>query len=298
MTKKIPDQSTKVLLDKFSTLDMAAWQRREEDFQAFHIGLFYYLEGKRALHHKILCEVLNDSKPVSIKVDDWCRTVDYQYSLAPLSSIGSMKMGGRFNIGGDIDPQSFPPFPALYIAEDYEAAYAEKFGTTVHPEVANGLTGHELALRKPASFSSVKLRLDINNVFDLTRAVNLKHFVQLISSYKMPANLVTIAKRLGIKPPYLVKDVAQLRKVLLDKRWKHHPTQLEIPANSQVFGRLLRDSGFQGVLYPSTKATGKNCIALFTENISGSDSFVELMDTPPAGVKCTKLCSDNWSDGF
>lgn len=45
----------------------------------------------------------------------WQRAVKYRYSLAPLSTKGSLvDPGGRFNIGA-IDPSRFPLFPALLL---------------------------------------------------------------------------------------------------------------------------------------------------------------------------------------
>jgi hypothetical protein len=35
--------------------------------------------------------------------------------------------GGRFNIGADLSPGAFTPFPARYIAANYEAAFRQRF---------------------------------------------------------------------------------------------------------------------------------------------------------------------------
>jgi len=51
----------------------------------------------------------------------------------------------------------------------------------------------------------------------------------------------------------------------------------------------------EGVLYPSAKGR-KKCLAIFTENLDGSDSFVELADPAPPGVPHTRLDSDNWEE--
>ena len=68
------------------------------------------------------------------------------------------------------------------------------------------------------------------------------------------------------------------------------PAQFEVPANSQVFGRMLIEAGFEGVLYPSSKGAGK-CIALFPEVLVNSESYVELSDPTPAQLGHRRLDS-------
>ena len=69
--------------------------------------------------------------------------------------------------------------------------------------------------------------------------------------------------------------------------------QFGIPSNPQIFGNLLRNSGFEGVLYPSLKGN-ENCLAVFPENLTGSDSFVELAGAAPPGVSNIGLDSETW----
>ena len=42
-------------------------------------------------------------------------------------------------------------------------------------------------------------------------------------------------------------------------------------------------AGFEGMRYPFTKGQ-HNCIAVFLNNLDGSDSYIELFDEPPSGV--------------
>jgi hypothetical protein len=74
-----------------------------------------------------------------------------------------------------------------------------------------------------------------------------------------------------------------------------YPSQYEIPANPQVFGRLLLDAGFDGVLYPSTKGP-KSCIALFPDNFARSDSYLEVADEGPPSAGVLRLDSSTWQD--
>lgn len=283
------DQSRVILLDQFSDANLSQWNRISALHDEYHVKLFYHLESLRNIHHKVLRDTLRAQKSSSIVVEKWWRIVDHKYSNNPLSSLGSLRNGGRFNIGNDLN--NFKPFPVLYIAENETTAYNEKFGQTV---AANNLTSNELALRSTSSYTAVRLKLNLNNIFDLSHANNLSEFVKIISTFYLTAELKELAKQIGIKPPYLVNEATKLKRVLLDNSWRYYPVQHDIPANSQLFGRLLKDAGFEGVLYPSTKSQGGKNIAIFCENLEKSNSFISLQDTPPDTVKYAKLDSSTW----
>jgi hypothetical protein len=90
-----------------------------------------------------------------------------------------------------------------------------------------------------------------------------------------------------------VRNTSELKKTMLAPNWRYYPAQYGIPANSQILGRLLRDAGFEAILYPSTIGVG-NCMAVFPENLAHSNSFVELMDDPPSSVKLRRLDQQSW----
>lgn len=282
---------TSIFLDKFTRADLAEWTQFSKDMDEFNVRLFYHLEGLRAFHHKELCESLASVKGVAIKANDWCRIVDFQYSDHPLSAKGSVIKGGRFNIGNNLDGDVFSPFPALYIAEDEDTAEIEKFGAK---KSSTGLESYEVALVKKGSYSKLDLNFELGNIFDLTNAANLNDFVDIISKFKMPAELVELAKRVGLKPPLLVRDAEGLKATLITHTWQYSPSQFGIPANSQIFGRILKEAGFEGVLYPSSKKASRKCVAIFTENLDGSDSFIELANPAPSSIKIIRLDSKNW----
>ena len=291
---KDTDKNSLILLDQFTQNDLRTWQRMSDGFDSFHIRLYYHLEGLRNAHHEALCEAIQNARSTSIELTRWVRIVDYRYSLEPLSPAGSIVKGGRFNIGNDINPSQFPPFPALYIAENYNTAYAEKFGV---PESVkfDGLSGHELALRKPTSFSSVNILGKLNNLFDISKTANIREFVNIIKRFEIPTELKVLAKKLGMSPPYNLTEIAQLKQSLLLNNWRAWPVQMQLPANPQIFGRLIMEAGFEGIIYPSIKGKGK-CIAIFPENLAGTDSYVELSDKAPDGVVHMKLDAGTWVD--
>jgi len=277
-----------VELEKFTTADLRTWQRQSENLEKYHVQLYYHLEGLRSLHQVQLSEALSEAKLAELVLDDWVRILDYQYSLEPLSTAGSLIRGGRFNIGNDLDPAKFPTFPALYLAEDYQTAYEEKFGTV--PPTELGIEGHEFALRQPYSFSAVKILGKAFNLFDLRSASSLRKFVEIISNFEMPSELKELARSVGIRGPLLVTKPGELKNSLLAHNWRMYPAQYEIPANSQAFGRLMLKSGFDGVIYPSTKGP-RNCLALFPTNFAESESYVEVTDKTPPGASKLKLDS-------
>jgi len=151
-----PTKQTEIILDQFSTADLRAWQKASDSIEEFHVRLYYHLEGLRNVHRREIIKSLQSATLICEELERWVRIVDYKYSLKPLSAMGSLISGGRFNIGNDINPSAFPPFAALYVAENYSTAHAEKFGIPDTDE-RDGLSGSELALRKPSSFTSVNI---------------------------------------------------------------------------------------------------------------------------------------------
>lgn len=115
-----------VELERFTDADLRTWKRQAEDLERYHVQLFFHLEGQRALCHEDLCDALRQSAPASIVVDRWARIVDYKYSLQPLSAAGSLVHGGRFNIGGDLDPGKFPVFPANFSGSESHVELADE----------------------------------------------------------------------------------------------------------------------------------------------------------------------------
>jgi hypothetical protein len=206
--------------------------------------------------------------------------------------VGSVAKGGRFNIGSDLDPAQFVPFPALYLAANYETAYAERFGGPIIAS-AGAFSGQEYALRRPGSFSAVRLSGEVHQIFDLRQVRVLERFVDVVRRFPMPDDLKQLAKELARRSPWLITKSSQLRQSLLARDWRAWPVQHGIPANSQVFGRLLLEAGFEGVVYPSSRGDDL-CLALFPTALAASDSHVELVDQAPNAV-ISRLDSTSWS---
>lgn len=282
-----------VELEKFSQSDLRTWQRHAENLERYHVQLFYHLAGLRALVYGQLAHALANAGTTELSLDKWVRIIDYKYSLQPLSATGSLLHSGRFNIGRDLDPLAFPVFAAVYLAENFDTAYEERFGLPGSKRAK--IQAHELALRRPGSFTSVNVSGRVLNLFNLRTTRCLSEFTNLISAFQVPDALKQLARSLGIQGPLLARTALQVKKSLLAKDWRLYPSQYGIPANPQVFGRLLLDAGFDGVIYPSTKGP-RNCVALFPDNFARSESFVEVIDEGPRYSGSLRLDASTWRD--
>lgn len=126
------------------------------------------------------------------------------------------------------------------------------------------------------------------NLIDLDDGNTLRRFAKVIGGFRMPPDLIRLAREARVPKPYLITTPAQLKKQLLSSSWRLNPSQFGIPANSQVFGRLVRDAEIDGILYRSARGPGQ-CIALFADKLTLSDSYVELADPAPRDVRLARL---------
>jgi RES domain-containing protein len=220
----------------------------------------------------------------------WSRIVDYRYSLEPLSDVGSLRGdGGRFNIGAELSPGTFTPFPALYVAEDYGTAFSERFGRSERIKT-RALSSDDLALRSPDSFTQVRLNGSVEQLIDIGDLNSLTPFTEILKDFQVPKVVLKIARQLGLRQTlWLIRSPSMLQRKLLDRNWRMVPVQFDLPSNSQIFGRLALAAGIHGIVYPSTKQAGERCMALFTQNWRNSTSFVEVSDPIPEGATKTRV---------
>ncbi len=280
------------LLDQFSTQDLRRWKRNSNLLNRYRVRQFYELEGLRELSRESLVDALKQTPYDHLRINEWARIVNYRYSDQPLSAKGSLFGGGRFNIGSNLDSSRFTPFPALYIATDYDTAYAERFGSP--PNSGPGLQPHELSLVSPRSFTNVCLNGEAHGLFDLRSQRNLSRFSKIISEFRMPSELLQLATDLGLPGPLLLTKPKLLFDSLMGT-WTDMPSQYGLPSNSQIFARFVREAGFEGIVYKSTKGPGI-CVALFLDMWEGSDSYVELGDEAPFSSTITRLDQNSAKD--
>src|SRR6266478_3413097 len=114
--------------------------------------------------------------------------------------------------------------------------------------------------------------------------------LSLHDALPIPRDVRQAARRLGLRPPpWLIRSPITFQRQLLHPNWRMLPQQFDLPSNSQVFGRIAVAAGLHGILYPSARQQGKQCLALFPQNWADSGSVVEVADTPPPGARLCRI---------
>jgi len=282
------------MLERFTERDLEIWEARTADLQSYYDRAYFDLERQRASHYDDLCATLREVPAISIPVNGWVRVTDYRWSLTPLSATGSLNgIGGRFNIGSDIDRARGQEFPCLYIASNIETAFREYFGGPTDSHKCK-LTLSELTLRRRSSFTTFSLHGQIEHALDLSRSVVLGAFAKIIATFDHTRDTKSFAHRLRLSPQRLIRTPGALWNRLLcsPAAWRLDPQAFGIPASSQIFGRFVRDAGFEAILYPSQRG-GQDCLAIFPQNLHSSSTRVEVSGSTPAGASCTLLDKDH-----
>ena len=259
------------------------------DLDELNDVLQFGLEPERRRRRPALLAALAGEAPATIDLTNWVRVVSYKHSLSPLSCAGSLTyVGGRFNPGIDLEPNTVEPWPALYLAQDFETAFREKFQRRTG-EIVEGLTPQELALNEGGSHFTILLKGRLTNLFDLTHFATLNGVARELGEIRMPERASQLKRKLKIRERELTmtRTGRQLFEMVVNQNWRVLPVQFGLPAPSQILAEMIYAAGFEGVLYGSTKGLGK-CVAVFPEQLK-SDSYVELLDAAPAGVEYSRL---------
>jgi hypothetical protein len=93
----------------------------------------------------------------------------------------------------------------LYLAEDYENAYREKFQRK-SSQTVDGLKAEELALQNGRSHSTVLLQGLMDRAFDMTVPRNLDAVASVLKKIRMPARVRVLKKKLRLKPDGHIQD--------------------------------------------------------------------------------------------
>jgi RES domain len=166
-------------------------------------------------------------------------------------------------------PITLNPWPALYLAEDYETAFREKFQIP-RSELTDGLTPHELALEHGVSHTTVLVKGHLSRVFDMTKFESLIPIAKVLGRIKMPerAKQIRTKLKMPINGAVMVKTGKQTHDAALKHNWRIAPIQYGLPAPSHILAELIRAAGFEAILYQSTKGPGK-CLAVFPDILDG-----------------------------
>lgn len=283
-------------LDRFSNESIDRWTALSKDLDELEANLYFALEPERRRLRSELLASLQQHQSNPLVLQGWVRIVDYQFTNMPLSSAGSLTAyGARFNVGMDLDPGTLTPWPALYLAEDYETAYREKFQLKSSQEI-DGLKPEELALTHGRSNSTVLLKGRIERAFDMTSPRHLEAVAKVLKKIKMPDRAKNLKKKLRMKAADLsmIQNGQGLYEAVLKHNWRVQPAQFGLPARSHILAELVRAAGFEAILYKSTMGPGK-CLAVFPDQLSGS-AHIELEDKAPPEVRHTRLDENSAGD--
>lgn len=282
-------------LDRFSEKSLQQWQTASRDLDEFQDSLHFGPEPERRRYRVELIASLKSVGGVELNLHNWSRLVTYQFSMNPLSAAGSLHdIGGRFNAGIDLDPQTLDPRPALYLAEDYETAFREKF-QIASDAIESGLTPQELALEAGSSHSCLQLQGQLLNVFDMTTPKSLEPLAKVFRRIKMPARARQLKRKLNIqdKACFMVQSAKQIHDMLFKQNWRMLPRQFGLPAQSQTIAELVYAAGYEAILYQSSKGP-QRCVAIFPRQLQET-SFVALADATPDGVP-KRLDASNFTE--
>ncbi len=271
---------------------MRTWSKRADAAQRYQVELHYALEAQRQIHRADLYRALAPaalSEPLVL--NEWIRICTYRFSQQPLNAYGStIGVGGRFNFGDALDSADSLAFPALYIGETKSVAYREYFG--MDESESTVLSAQEFALTPNKAYSVIPINGLMHNVLDVTRTTKLREFVEILSSFTVSKETQALATRAGFTPRMLVSSAELFNDVLTEKHFRGWGRNHGLPASCQIFGKLVWEAQYDGVLYRSVKGGGK-CLAVFPQNLEYSDSKLWLADAAPAHA-ITALDDSNW----
>ena len=277
-----------IILDSFYEENLKTWDEASKDLDELADLLYFGTTPGRQRFKEQLINAAKSTAGIKIEKNNWLRIVTYKYSLSPLSEAGSLINSGRFNIGKNIEKNAQTVWGAIYIAEDHETAYREKFQVKIEDETP-GLKPEELSLVKENNISSVNIKFNLQNIFDLTEQSNLSHIANVLSKIKIPDGAQELNKKINRKRKLakipaikMIKSSKALFESIFESNWNLLPTIYEIPSNSQITAEIIKLAGFEGIIYQSTKSNGK-CIAIFRDNLL-EGSYVELSGEFPKEV--------------
>lgn len=276
------------LLDAFSANDVAKWEELSKDLDELIQRLYLDAEPARNRYRENLLDALSGCLTDPFTFEGWVRGVPYRWSNEPLSCAGSIRTyGGRFNVGVEIEHAIDGPFPALYLAENFETAFREMRQLGSDEKVA-GLNSDELSLS--GSLSAVRVNGYVERVLDIRDVSRLQPFLKVLKRIKLPLTVQPIMRRLKIKPGgvAMINSMPRLE-AMLKGNWREWPVQYGVPASTQIFGSLAIAAGYEAILYRSSKLGDKDCIAVFPGSIASERTFISLMDAHPDSVSSSRL---------
>lgn len=218
-------------LDSFTAANLRQWTEASRDLEELHRQLHYGTEPQRHRLRPELLSALRTTPGETLGFESWFRLVSYQFTNSPLSAEGSLRgFGGRFNQGRDLDGLgTHRSWPALYLAEDHDTAFYEKYQLRAADRVA-GLSAEDFALTPGGSHSAVRLRGRLSAVFRLTSPDDLEAVTRVLRQVKLPPRVRELERRLfgrRVTHAHIIDSPQELYSVLLSENWRVLPAQFE-----------------------------------------------------------------------
>lgn len=286
-----PPRRKKILKSLILQIDVRSLLNDAKDAEASRQYLWDYefaLEFQRMQNAEAIRSAILGAAEGPFEFDRWQRVVKFKYTQNPLSPAGSLLVSGRFNYS-DFNPDKFPPFPALYLAQGRATAMSEALGQS---ETAPGkLSAFELAMTNTASIAVLEVRGKLEHVIDLRKPDRLQPLLDIIKGFTIPDHVVKQAKSLNLQEPKVVQSVSDLKQALLAHDWRWMNMLGDVPATNQVFGQMVAQAGIDGIIYPS-KIDGEPCLAAFPTNFQ--NSFIEIAGDAPPGLIAKRLDASTW----
>lgn len=274
--------SSKIKKSRDRTSKINSWlltlAEKTENELEFWRAFQNFLAEQREIRRTRISEALISSAVRGFKSNQFVRIVDTRFQNRPLSPYGSIVVppGGRFNIG----PIStyYKTFQALYLASDFETAFFERF-LRDPSKIKNDIHDPRDARLDPAaSFSSYRVKVELDLVLDLREKDSLAPFLEIIAEIKAPQWLTDLAKDLKQPPPATVKTLEQLHTIIFDPNFTQWGSLLDQPSASQWLGLYAYTSGLNGIIYPSVRNSEGFAIVIFPETFEDSSCTVSLVD--------------------
>jgi hypothetical protein len=149
-------------------------------------------------------------------------------------------------------------------------------------------------LRRATSFTTFLLAGELDHVLDLRSDKTLGAFVEILRRFDISSDTKAAVRKAGLPPRPIMRSAKELLTLLLaaPSEWRLEPQAYGIPAACQIFGQLVKDAGFEAILFPSQHGQG-SCLAVFPDNFRASTGRIEVVGAVPEGATCTVLDKDH-----
>jgi hypothetical protein len=145
-----------------------------------------------------------------------------------------------------------------------------------------------MALASVEPYACVTVKGQLDEIIDLRVAGVLEGLAEINKGFTISKQLAEGFKKAGWPAQDVILNSEVMLKSILDEQWRIYPMQFDVPSNSQILGQIVSVAGVQGIVYPSTKHSG-TCLAIYPQNFSGTDSYIEIEGVSPDSVHALRL---------